>query len=116
MDLDALRNRGDILGRVEWDLTPQRALELLSLKSRGMAPRSRVRHSREKHYYFCVDNWRERPRLLLKERSIHNSRSIAEVEAPLELLADCVSAHGEGKAVYPLSDSLPDWLRKALLY
>jgi hypothetical protein len=114
MNLEELRKHMDILARVEWDLTPQDAIERFSLKSRSRDTRFQVRDSSEKHYYFCVDNWKEHPKLVLKERSLKESRSIAEIDAPFDLLVASVREHGGGKGVYPLSDSLRGWLGKNL--
>lgn len=111
MDLAALLQRPDILGLIEWDLTPQEAVEMFDHRARGLERRLRVRSPEEKHYFFCVDNWGTRPRLVLKQRSIKEAKVIAEIEAPDELLNACVEAHGGRKGLFPLSDELKVWLR-----
>jgi|YNPNPStandDraft_1061719.scaffolds.fasta_scaffold20339_4 hypothetical protein len=112
MDLEGLRQRPDILELIEWDLTPQEAVEMFDHRARGLDRRLRVRSTKEPHYFFCVDNWGERPRLVLKERSVKEAKVIAEVEAPDELLIACVRAHCSRKGLFPLSDELQAWLRE----
>jgi hypothetical protein len=114
LDLAALRNRSDILDLIDWELTPQEAVEMFDHRARGMERRLQVRSVREKRYFFCVDNWQERPRLVLKERSVKEARVIAEIDAPDALLIACARAHGNRKALFPLSDELTDWLRARL--
>ncbi len=114
MDLAALRERPDILGLIDWDLTPQEAVEMFDHRARGMERRLRVRSPEERHYFFCVDNWGRRPRVVLKQRSIKEAKVIAEIEAPEGLLSACVMAHGGRKGLFPLSDELKGWLRGRL--
>ncbi len=114
MDLDALRGRRDLLDRIDWELTPQEAVEMFDHRTRGLERRLQVRGSGEKHYFFCVDNWRERPELILKERSIKEARVIARIDAPSELLQACVRERGDRKGLFPLSPALQEWLRKRL--
>ena len=114
MDLEALRRRIEILEKIEWDLTPQEAIERFSLKSRTSDRRSKVSDPKEKHYYFCVDNWGDHPRLVLKERSLKQSRSVAQVDAPPHLVMASVRDHGGGKGVFALNEALYKWLQDRL--
>jgi len=114
MDLAGLRNRSDILRLIDWDLTPQEAVEMFDHRARGLERRLQVRSGEEKSYFFCVDNWRGSPRLVLKERSIKEAKVIAEIEAPQDLLLACARAHGNRKALFPLSEELAEWLRGRL--
>ncbi len=43
MDLAALREMPDILGLIDWDLTPQEAVEMFDHRARVMERRLRVR-------------------------------------------------------------------------
>ena len=114
LTLETLKERPDILSRVEWDLTPQEAIELYSLKSRLNDRRYQVRSPDETCLYFCVDTWEDAPRLLLKERSTRGAQNVATVDAPPELLREAVSAGGGGKGAFALTDPLRDWLKGRL--
>jgi hypothetical protein len=110
MDLTTLREHPEILERIEWDLTPQEAVEMFDHRARGREDRLRVRDSAEKRYFFCVDNWLEKPRLVLKERSIKEARVVAEIRAPENLLSACVQSYGNRKGLFPLGQALMTWL------
>ena len=114
MDLESLRGRKDILEQVEWDLTPQEAVEMFDHRARGREDRLRIRDLAEKRYFFCVDNWRERPRLVLKERSIKEAKVIAEIQTPDELLSECVRRFGNRTGLFPLTQELSRWLQEIL--
>jgi hypothetical protein len=114
MNLQALKQRGDILEQIDWDLTPQEAVEMFDHRARGLERRLQVRDPRHKSYFFCVDNWGARPRLVLKERSVKEARVIAEIQAPDDLLDDCVDQYGNRKGLYPLTQELKRWLRGQL--
>jgi hypothetical protein len=114
MDLAALKGRRDILERIEWDLTPQEAVEMFDHRARGREQRLRVRNLSEKRFFFCVDNWKDTPQLVLKERSIKEAKVIAQIQAPMELLQNCVKRFGSRKGLFPLSGELGGWLRESL--
>ncbi len=116
MGLEELRQRKDILVQIDWELTPLEAVEMFDHRTGGLKSRLQVRSYKEKHYFFCVDNWREEPRLVLKERSIKESRVIAEVCAPKELLQECILQYGDRQGLFPPSEALKEWLRKNLFY
>jgi hypothetical protein len=114
MDLPSLKGQRDILERIEWDLTPQEAVEMFDHRARGREQRLRVRDLSEKRLFFCVDNWKDEPRLVLKERSIKDARVIAQIQAPMEMLQDCVKRFGSRKGLFPPSEELIGWLRERL--
>jgi hypothetical protein len=114
MGLAQLRLRPDILMGIEWELTPEEAVEAFDHRARGLERRLQIRNSSEKRLFFCVDNWHDKPRLILKERSIKQARVIAEIEAPEDLLSACVVSHGNRKGLFPLSSELAAWLQSQL--
>ena len=114
LDLETLRRRKDILERVDWELTPQEAVEMFDHRARGQAERFRIRDPAEKRYFFCVDNWHEAPRLVLKERSIKEARVVAEIRVPEDLLSECVGKFGNRKGLFPLTGELSRWLSELL--
>lgn len=114
MGLEELRERKDILVHIDWELTPLEAVEMFDHRAGGLKSRLQVRSYKEKHYFFCVDNWQEKPRLVLKERSVKQSRTIAELEAPKDLLEECIFQYGGRQGLFPPSEALKLWLRKNL--
>lgn len=114
MGLEELRERKDILAEIDWELTPLEAVEMFDHRAGGLKSRLQVRSSKEKHYFFCVDNWQEKPRLVLKERSIKESRVIAEIHPPGDLLEECILQYGGRQGLFPPSEALKTWLRQSL--
>ncbi len=114
MGLEELRGRRDILAQIDWEITPLEAVEMFDHRAGGLKSRLQVRSPGQKHYFFCVDNWDESPRLLLKERSVKESITLAELPAPKDLLEECVLQYGGRKGLFPPSEALNLWLRENL--
>ncbi len=114
MGLEELRERKDILMQIDWELTPLEAVEMFDHRAGGLKSRLQVRSQNQKHYFFCVDNWQETPRVVLKERSVKKSRVIAQISAPQELLEECLRQYGGRQGLFPPSEALKNWLRQSL--
>ena len=114
MDLESLKSRPEILSEINWEMTPLEAVEMFDHRARGMHQRLQVRNPGQRYYFFCVDNWHEAPRLVLKERSVKESRVTAQIQAPAQLLEECVQEHGGRQGLFPLTEALAGWLRKRL--
>lgn len=114
MGLEQLRHEKDILDQIDWELTPFEAVEMFDHRTGGLKSRLRLRSPKGKYYFFCVDNWQEEPRVVLKERSLKESRTIAEISAPKGLLRECVRQYGGRQGLFPLCEPLRLWLMECL--
>ncbi|MCF8034813.1 MAG: hypothetical protein K9K66_19150 [Desulfarculaceae bacterium] len=113
MTWDQLKARPDLIGRIDWEITPAQAFEAFQIKSteahrhRGLG----------EVLYFYLSTWRGERRVLLIERTYTSSEELAEAPAPAELMERAALA-GEGQDMprgqLPLSPELTGWLRKEL--
>ncbi|MCB2226988.1 MAG: hypothetical protein KQH53_09960 [Desulfarculaceae bacterium] len=110
---DELKARPDILGKIDWEITPAQAFEAFQIKS-AEAHRHR---GLGQAYYFYLSVWRGERRVLLIKRTYTHSEDIAEAPAPAELMERAAS-EGQGQDMprgqLPLSPELKDWLRGEL--
>ena len=101
---------GDLtINSIDWEMTPE--FTFGTFESWG--GRERVRNNSERIYYFYVDNWGERPKLCLMERGVKHARVMAEIQAPLEMMKDCVVSHGKValfEQSFAINDKIQKWL------
>lgn len=113
MNLSELKTRRDLLGRIDWEMTPQEAYETFQLKT----PEGWRRRGASDSLFFCIDVWAGEKRLLLIHRTMLDSEELAEIEAPAALLEACLAAQAgsnPSKGKHPLDQPLADWLKAAL--
>lgn len=93
---------------IDWEMTPEYTFGTFE----SWGGKERVRSSRERIYYFFIDNWGDSPRLCLMERGIKHARIVAEILAPEKMIRECVSS--QGKAVfdknYAINQDVKKWL------
>ena len=108
-----LKARPDMVGKIDWEITPAQAFEAFQIKS-AKAHRHR---GLGQVYYFYLSVWRGERRVLLVERTYTDSRDIAEAPAPAGLMEQAAQA-GAGQDMprgqLALSPELKDWLRGEL--
>ena len=98
-----------IINSIDWEMTPE--LTFGTFESWG--GRERVRNNSERIYYFFVDNWGDQPKLCLMERGVKHAKIIAEIQAPLEMMHDCVKNQGEVaffERSFAIDESIQQWL------
>ena len=113
LDLNELKQRPDLLRAVDWEITPREAFESYQLKSAG-AHRHR---NLQPVLYFYLSTWQNENRVLLVRRDYLDSETLAEIQAPPELIAGCLAELGGQempRGQLPLNDALKDWLREQL--
>jgi len=94
---------------VEWDMTPDLAFCMFSAK--GL--RDELSCSDERICYFFIDNYGKCPKLYLMERGSRFVNILAEVDAPHELLTECVTRQGQTLNVkdnFPVDALLQQWI------
>ncbi len=94
---------------IEWDMTPDLAFCMFSAK--GM--RDELSGGDERVCYFFIDNYGENPKLYLMERGSRFVNVLAEVDAPNELLTECITRQGQTLNVkdnFPVDGLLKKWI------
>lgn len=94
---------------IDWGMTPD--LSFGTYESWG--GRERVRNNSERIYYFFIDNWGIMPKLCLMERGVKFARIVAEIDAPLEMVQQCVQQQGDSSAFeksYAINGTIQEWL------
>jgi len=108
-----LKKRRDLVGRIDWEITPQEAFQTYQIKSPGAWKQRNLPDA--VYFHIMVDQGRAR--LVLVQRTMKDSQEVAEIEAPAELMVAGLPSR-EGKPPphghYPLSEPLKAWLRAEL--
>ena len=99
-----------VINSIDWEMTPE--LTFGTFESWG--GRERVRNNNERIYYFFVDNWGEKPKLCLMERGVKHAKIIAEIQAPQQMVEECVNDQGE-VAFYERSFAINTRIQKWLV-
>ncbi|MCB2192735.1 MAG: hypothetical protein KQI62_14290 [Deltaproteobacteria bacterium] len=106
-----LKNRPDIVGKIDWEITPAQAFEAYQIKS------TTPRRGLEKVYYFYLSTWRGENKVLLVQRTYVDSQEVAQAPAPADLV-EAAAQEGEGQDMprgqLALSPALRQWLRAEL--
>lgn len=100
---------------IDWDITP--ALTFTIFESWGSKERN-VRTKSERYYYFYIDTWQEPAKVCLMERGIKHARVLAEIDAPRDLIQNCIAAQGKNAGLdrcYAVDDALKQWLNDNIL-
>lgn len=94
---------------IDWGMTPD--LSFGTFESWG--GRERVRNNSERICYFFIDNWGKEPRLCLMERGVKYARILAEIDAPAEMVRNCVREQGSSSCFeksYAINGVIKEWL------
>lgn len=106
---------GDLtIDSIDWEMTPEWTFGTFE----SWGGRERIRNNNERIYYFYIDNWGDKPKLLLMERGVKHARIIAEIEAPSELVKRCVDDQGESAfydQTFAIDDDIRAWLIQHVL-
>lgn len=106
---------GKVGGTIDWDITP--AYTFTMFESWG-GKDERIRNNDERFYYFFIDAWEEPPKLCLMERAVKYARVLAWIDAPQDLIDQCVAEQGKSMSLdrsYAVNDALQHWLIKNVI-
>ena len=107
---------GKVGGTIDWDITP--AYTFTMFESWGGKDDERIRNNDERFYYFFIDAWEEPPKLCLMERAVKHARVLAWIDAPQDMIDQCVAEQGKSKSLdrsYAVNDALQKWLIKNVI-
>jgi len=115
MQLEGLRKYADLLGDVDWDMTPEdavtRYLEWGTSWSRG---KNMVRSKNDVSYYFTISTWHDPPIIHFMKINSDESRELAAIGIPENLRDRFLETAPSGKGVFPLSPEIREWLEAQL--
>ena len=97
---------------IDWTMTPDMSFGTFESWGGREHVRSKITGN-ERVYYFFIDNWEDEPKLCLMERGVKHARVAAEIKAPAQMLADCVTNHGTSSLFeksYAIDDEIKKWL------
>jgi uncharacterized protein DUF1566 len=103
---------GSVTPAIDWEMTPD--LTFGTFESWGGREQHRSNISRtERVYYFFIDNWEEKPKLCLMERGVKHAKVLAEIQAPDQMVKDCVEEQGTSSLFeksYAINAAIKEWL------
>ncbi len=98
-----------VVNGIDWEMTPD--LTFGTYESWG--GRERVRNNSERIHYFFIDAWEDEPKLCLMERGVKHAKVMAEINAPKEMVAECVRKQGSSSLFeksYAIDETIKQWL------
>lgn len=108
---EELKKRPEIVGKIDWEITPAQAFEAYQIKSTS------AQRGLEAVYYFYLSTWRGENKVLLVKRTYVDSQEVAQAPAPGDLV-EAAAREGEGRDMprgqLALSPELRQWLRREL--
>jgi hypothetical protein len=115
--LEELRGHREILNRIDWEMTPEKAVETYLEWGTGWSRKGDfVRSVDQESLYFVIYDWEDPPQVTLIRRDARDADEIAKIQVPAELIRKAVVEGGRkpGVGVYALTDELKQWLQTAL--
>jgi hypothetical protein len=115
--LEELRGHREIIDRIDWEMTPEKAVETFLEWGTGWSRKGdSVQYVGQDALYFVIYDWEEPPQVTLILRSARAAEEIAKVQVPAELIRQAVAEGGRkpGVGVYAITDELKRWLQTAL--
>ncbi len=115
--LEELREHREVLDRIDWEMTPEKAVETFLEWGSGWARKDDfVRYPGQDAIYFVIYDWEKPPQVTLIQRDSQDESELAKVPVPADLVRKAIEEGGRkpGVGVYAITDELKDWLRGAL--
>ena len=116
-DIDELRERRELINRIDWGMTPEKAVDVYLEWGAGWTRGNEfARSGEEESIYFVIYDWEEPPRVTLLRRNSKEVEELAKLEAPEGLIRASIEDAGRrpGVGVYPLNRALKEWLCREL--
>jgi len=115
--LEELMSHREILDRIDWEMTPEKAVETYLEWGTGWTRKDDfVRYPDQESLYFVIYDWEKPPQVTLIQRSMHDAVELAKIEVSAEFVRKAVEEGGRkpGVGVYALTDELKKWLQDLL--
>ncbi len=115
--LDELRQHREVVDIIDWEMTPEIAVETFLEWGTGWTRRDTfVRYPGQESLYFVIYDWESPPGVTLIRRNAQEAEEIAKVPAPEELIQRAIHESGRkpGVGVHALTEEIKKWLQDAL--
>ncbi|MCW7753166.1 hypothetical protein OOT00_04105 [Desulfobotulus sp. H1] len=117
--IEELKNNLHLLNEIDWELTPEDAVNLYLewggiWKPGGL--RYSVRGKHDKSFYFTVNTWEDTPVIYLIRRNSEEAVELARIPLPPGLKETFLESIGHNRGVYALEGEVKDWLQKKLYH
>jgi len=117
LGLEELKGRREIIDRIDWEMTPEKAVETYLEWGTGWSRKGDfVQHPGQESLYFLIYSWEEPPQVTLIQRTMREANEIAKIPAPEGLISRAIHEGGRkpGVGVYAITEELKEWLRTLL--
>jgi hypothetical protein len=116
-DLEQLKAERTILDRIDWEMTPEKAVETYLEWGTGWSRKGdAVQYASHESLYFVIYAWEEPPQVTLIRRNVREAEEMAKIPVPADMVQRAVDEAGRkpGVGVYALSEELKHLLQSAL--
>ena len=115
LQLDDIKQNGELLNAIDWNMTPEEAVRLYLEWGNNWAGSNYVIKSKDDvTHYFVVNTWDENPVIFLIRRNSEEAVELARIEMPDDLKARFLKVNGNLKGVFAIEGEVKDWLKKQL--
>jgi hypothetical protein len=117
MGLQELKQRRDIVNKIDWSMTPEKAVDMhLEWGAGWTRGNDFVRSGDDESYYFVIYDWETPPQATLLRRDSKQVEELAKIPVDRELFIKSIEEGGRkaGVGVYNPSRELKKWLSEAL--
>ena len=117
MGLQELRQRRDIIDKIDWEMTPEKAVDMYLEWGAGWTRGNDfVRSGDDESYYFVIYDWETPPQVTLLRRDSKEVEELAKIPVDKELFFKSIEEGGRkaGVGVYNPTKELKKWLSEAL--
>ena len=115
MELSELKDRQDIIGSIDWDMTPEEAVtRYLEWGNNWSHGRNLVRSKSDVVHYFVVNTWDDPPKIYLIERNSDAAVELAVVDMPEAMAKRFLDRAPTRKGVYAVDREVREWLEEKL--
>lgn len=116
-DLEELLQHREVIDRIDWDMTPEKAVETFLEWGTGWTRKDDfVRYHGQDAIYFVIYDWEKPPQVTLIRRTTQEADEIAKIPMPGDLISRAIEEAGRkpGVGVYAINDEVKEWLRATL--
>ena len=117
MNLDDLRKQKRLVGEIDWDMTPERAVSMYLEWGTGWKDnKDVVTNADDESFYFVLYDWEKTPVATLIHRTLEGAEEIARIPIPQKLFEDSWRENGTrpGGTVHPPNKELRKWLARKI--
>ncbi|MCB2184163.1 MAG: hypothetical protein KQH63_19230 [Desulfobulbaceae bacterium] len=112
MTLNELKNNRDILNEIDWNMTPEKAVDMYLEWGAGWTRGNDFVSGNDQSIYFVLFDWETPPQVTLLKRSMKEVVELAKIPVPADLFYEACAEDGyrPGGTVHSLNDKLKKWL------